>query len=257
AGRVGERNLVHLGAIAQHPTCEQGVVGIRFEGENAISDVGEGVGEEPNVCTDVDGNTAARHKFGKDRELRLTRACLLRNAPPVENRRWHQHRKPFGQGQRHQQLLGKAAATSPRRRAAEQRYELAPVVHSIPSSGSASSLGGMSSPSALAVLRLIRSTPPPPHARRMRNLRNLLHPHATKPTETTRSARPLPARARADRHARRSKPPGYPRLLASARREPIEPAQWPPSPTIRGDAGFSLDARRGRDRITYISYLND
>ena len=45
-------------------------------------------------------------------------------------------------------------------------------------------------------------------------------------------------------------PPGYPRLLASARREPIEPAQWPPSPTIRGDAGFSLDARRGRDRIT-------
>src|SRR6516162_2267072 len=28
-------------------------------------------------------------------------------------------------------------------------------------------------------------------------------------------------------------PPGYPRLLASARREPIEPAQWPPSPTIR------------------------
>src|SRR5262249_54169443 len=25
-------------------------------------------------------------------------------------------------------------------------------------------------------------------------------------------------------------PPGYPRLLASARREPIEPAQWPPSP---------------------------
>src|SRR5262249_39160735 len=48
-------------------------------GENAIGDVGEGVGEEPNVCTDVDGNTAARHQFA------LTRACLLRNAPPVEN----------------------------------------------------------------------------------------------------------------------------------------------------------------------------
>src|SRR5262249_12451218 len=48
-------------------------------------------------------------------------------------------------------------------------------------------------------------------------------------------------------------PPGYPRLLASARREPIEPAQWPPSPTIRGDAGFSLDARRGRDRIAQSS----
>ena len=67
---------MHLGAIAQHPTCEEGVVGIRFEGENAIGDVGEGVGEEPNVCTDVDGNTAARYQFGKDRELRLTRACL-------------------------------------------------------------------------------------------------------------------------------------------------------------------------------------
>src|SRR5215813_12675010 len=25
-------------------------------------------------------------------------------------------------------------------------------------------------------------------------------------------------------------PPGYPRLLASARREPIEPAQWPTQP---------------------------
>src|SRR5215472_1167001 len=47
-------------------------------------------------------------------------------------------------------------------------------------------------------------------------------------------------------------PPGYPRLLASARREPIEPAQWPPSPTIRGDAGFSLDARRGRDRNNLV-----
>jgi len=30
---------------------------------------------------------------------------------------------------------------------------------------------------------------------------------------------------------------------------PIEPAQWPPSPTIRGDAGFSLDALRSLDRI--------
>ena len=47
---------------------------------------GEGVGEEPNVCTDVDGNPAAPYQFGKDRELRLTRACLLRT--PVENRWW-------------------------------------------------------------------------------------------------------------------------------------------------------------------------
>src|SRR5262249_18023426 len=132
------------------------------------------------------------------------------------------------------------------------RDELAPV-HPITRGVRASSVGGTSMPSALAVLRLIRSTPPLPHARRMRNLRNLLHPHATKPTETTRSARPLPTRPGADRHALDHKPPGYPRLLASARREPIEPAQWPPSPTIRGDAGFSLDARRGRDRITQIS----
>src|SRR6516162_7873081 len=47
-------------------------------------------------------------------------------------------------------------------------------------------------------------------------------------------------------------PPGYPRLLASARREPIEPAQWPLSPTTRGGC-WILDARRGRDRITQSS----
>ena len=84
--------------------------------------------------------------------------------------------------------------------------------------------------------------------------RALAHPYAptlvTKPMETTPNAEAVPARPGADRHALDHKPPGYPRLLASARREPIEPAQWPPSPTIRGDAGFSLDARRGRDRIT-------
>ena len=51
-----------------------------------IRDIGEGVRKEPNVCTDVDGNPAARYQFGKDREFRLTRACLLRNATPVENR---------------------------------------------------------------------------------------------------------------------------------------------------------------------------
>jgi hypothetical protein len=82
-------------------------------------------------------------------------SSTYRNAPPVENRRWHQHRKPFGQGQRHQQLLGKAAATSPRRRAAEQRDELATFHccnHSITSSARASSVGGISRPSALAVL---------------------------------------------------------------------------------------------------------
>src|SRR5215471_987826 len=96
-----------------------------------------------------------------------------------------------------------------RRSASQHRNDRGTVVqlHSITSSARASNVAGTSMPSALAVLRLIRSTPPLPHARRMRNLRNLLDPHATKPTETTRSARPLPARARADRHARDSKPP--------------------------------------------------
>src|SRR5207248_1522037 len=45
-----------------------------------------------------------------------------------------------------------------RRRAAEQRDELAPVVHSITSSARASSEGGISRPSALAVRRLITSS---------------------------------------------------------------------------------------------------
>src|SRR5215475_13269273 len=40
-------------------------------------------------------------------------------------------------------------------------------------------------------------------------------------------------------------PPGYPRLLASARREPIEPAQWPPSPTIRAVSGRAPRALAG------------
>src|SRR5215813_14540512 len=38
---------------SQHPTCEACVVGVRFEGEDAIGNAGEGVGEEPNICTDV------------------------------------------------------------------------------------------------------------------------------------------------------------------------------------------------------------
>jgi len=46
----------------------------------------------------------------------------------------------------------------PRRRAAEQRDELAPIHHSITSSARASRVGGTSSPSALAVLRLITSS---------------------------------------------------------------------------------------------------
>jgi hypothetical protein len=51
----------------------------------AGEDVGEGVGKEPNVCTDVDGNPAAWHQLGKDREFGLACACLLRDTPPVED----------------------------------------------------------------------------------------------------------------------------------------------------------------------------
>ena len=49
------------------------------------------------------------------------------------------------------------AASGQRRRAAEQRDELAPL-HSITSSARASSVGGTSRPSALAVLRLMTSS---------------------------------------------------------------------------------------------------
>jgi hypothetical protein len=45
-----------------------------------------------------------------------------------------------------------------RRRAAEQRYELAALHHSITSSARARTLAGISMPSALAVLRLITSS---------------------------------------------------------------------------------------------------
>src|SRR5262249_51823222 len=54
-------------------------------------------------------------------------------------------------------LLG-AGREWPRRRAAEQRDELAPPHHSMTSSARASSVGGMARPSALAVLRLIISS---------------------------------------------------------------------------------------------------
>ena len=55
---------------------------------------------------------------------------------------------------RHRRLLRARRERPRRRRAAEQRDELAPL-HSITSSARASSVGGMSRPSALAVLRLM------------------------------------------------------------------------------------------------------
>src|SRR5215831_6782810 len=55
---------------------------------------------------------------------------------------------------RHRRLLCSRRKRPPSRRAAEQRYELAPL-HSITSSARASSVVGTSRPSAFAVLRLI------------------------------------------------------------------------------------------------------
>jgi hypothetical protein len=64
--------------------------------------------------------------------------------------------------------------------------------------------------------------------------RALAHPYAptlvTKPTETTPNVEAVPARPGADRHVLDHKPPGILDCYASARREPIEPAQWPPAP---------------------------
>src|SRR5262249_6422929 len=58
---------------------------------------------------------------------------------------------------RHRRLLCPRCQRPPRRRAAEQRDELAPP-HSITSSASASSLSGIWRPSVLAVFRLITSS---------------------------------------------------------------------------------------------------
>src|SRR5262249_3946522 len=113
AGRVRERKLTNVGAPTQHPTCEEGVVGVRFEGDDAVGDVGEGIGEKANVCTDVDGRTAARYQLCKNREFGLARACLLRDALPVEHRWRHQHRETFAQGQWHQRRPSLAGSDWP------------------------------------------------------------------------------------------------------------------------------------------------
>src|SRR5262249_31716805 len=59
---------------------------------------------------------------------------------------------------RHRRLLRPRPERPRRRRAAEQRDELAAATHSITSSARASSAGGTSRPSALAVFRLITNS---------------------------------------------------------------------------------------------------
>jgi hypothetical protein len=58
----------------------------------------------------------------------------------------------------HPFALLRARRERPRRRAADEQYELAPPDHSITSSARASSLSGIWRPSALAVLRLMASS---------------------------------------------------------------------------------------------------
>jgi hypothetical protein len=98
---AGKRELVHLGASAQHPAREEGIVGVGLKGDNPVGDVGEGIGIDTLVGAYVNGRAAARHQRGQHGELRLARAGLLRNAPAVEARRRKQHREPFAKRQRH------------------------------------------------------------------------------------------------------------------------------------------------------------
>src|SRR5262249_2346846 len=80
----------------------------------------------------------------------------MRSVYPEPRRRWKGHHEtgaPPGPAYRLRHRLLRACRERPRRRAAEQRNELA-ALHSITSSARASREGGTSRPSALAVLRL-------------------------------------------------------------------------------------------------------
>src|SRR5262245_2780356 len=59
---------------------------------------------------------------------------------------------------RHRRLLRPRRERPSRRRAAEERYELAPVAHSITSSAAASSLSGTARPNIRAVCALMTSS---------------------------------------------------------------------------------------------------
>jgi len=74
---VGERERVHLGAPAQHPAREAGVVGIGLEADDATRKPGEREGEEPLIDADVDRGAAPSHQPVEDRELRLAGRRLV------------------------------------------------------------------------------------------------------------------------------------------------------------------------------------
>ena len=89
----------------------------------------------------------------------LDESGFVQALPEARNRCCHSSGRPCDRGIRCTGIarLLRARRERPRRRAAEQRDELAPL-HSITSSARASSDGGTSRPSALAVLRLMTSS---------------------------------------------------------------------------------------------------
>src|SRR5215470_6970791 len=92
---------MQLGATAQHPARKEGVVGVGLESDDSVGNHRERIGEEPLIGAYVNGGAAMRYELGQDSELRLARACFLRDTPPVEPRWRHQHCKSFAEGQRH------------------------------------------------------------------------------------------------------------------------------------------------------------
>ena len=136
---------------------------------------GRGLGRERrNVVPDDHGHRPANQISHQSRQpirlivrraifdrdvLALDEACFLQALAERghEVRRVGERRAAEEPDHRHRRLLRARRERPRRRRAAEQRDELAPS-HSITSSASASSVGGMSRPSALAVLRLMTSS---------------------------------------------------------------------------------------------------
>src|SRR6478672_2371314 len=92
---------MQFGPTAQHPACKEGVVGVGLESDDSVCNRRERIGEDPLISACVNGGAATRDELRQDSELRLARACFLRDTPPVEPRWRHQHCEPFAEGQRH------------------------------------------------------------------------------------------------------------------------------------------------------------
>jgi hypothetical protein len=91
------------------------------------------------------------------RSLPALTCPIVRDVEGAKHRREWRHRPDHGYAPNPTSLL-RVRRERPRRRAAEQRDELAPVAHSITSSARCCKNKGTSRPSALAVLRLITSS---------------------------------------------------------------------------------------------------